>query len=506
MRKLIIILGIVMALLGAGGLGVWYVHAAGQSGPTLRTEEVKRGDLLATISASGTVEPVDVVDVGTQVTGQLIEFGQDNQASALVYADAIASTLGLMASPMGQGPFLAAYPILLAKPKPVDYGSTVHPGTLLAKIDPSIYQAKVSQSEASLAQANAKVKEAEANVKVAEANLSLAKAKDDQSVRDWERAKVLLPQKSIAQADYDAFESAYFVNKAGLAVSQATVVQAKESVADAQAAAKFAEAFLKQDKINLAYCEIKSTVEGKIIDRRVTLGQTVQSSFSTPSLFLLALDLSKMTVWASVNEADVGQVKEGQTVRFTVDAHPDELFVGTVGKIRLNATMTQNVVTYTVEVVTDNSSGRLLPYLTANLHFEVDKREHVLLVSNEALRWRPDVSQVVPDARDNYQKYLRGKSEDPAGGDGASPGDAKPKAEGKSKKKGQHWGVVWVQEGKLVRPIKVRIGLTDGAKTEVLEGNLEEGATIISGDAPQNGSGDGATNPFAPQMFGTKKS
>jgi HlyD family secretion protein len=471
MRKLMIIGAIVLVVAGlGGGLGLWYVRAAGGSGPGFRTEEAKRGDLLATISASGTVEPVDIVDVGAQVTGQVIEYGKDDQGID------------------------------------INYGSVVHKGTLLAKIDPKLYQAKVNQSEATVQQNEAKVREANANVTLAKANVDQGKAKYDQAKRDWDRAQVLRPQNSIAQADYDAYESAYFTNKAALAVNDAALVQAQAMVGDAEAAVKNANAILEQDKINLGYCDIKSTVEGKIIDRRVTLGQTVQSSFNTPSLFLLALDLRKMNVWASVNEADIGQVKEGQTVHFTVDAHRDEVFTGTVSRIRLNATSTQNVVTYTVEVLTENlpdkdhPNGKLLPYLTANLQFEVDKRANVLMVSNEALRWRPDASQVAPDARAAYQKFLRGKEDDTGGSDAKPSGDAKPKGG-----KAQRRGMVWVQDGKYVRPVKVRLGLTDGTRTEIVDGDLEDGTTIISGDAPQNSGGNGTTNPFAPQMFGGQK-
>jgi HlyD family secretion protein len=493
-----IIVGIVFVVVAVSGFGVWYVYGSGRSDPGFRTEEVKRGDLLATISASGTVEPVDIVDVGAQVTGQVIAYGEDDKGN------------------------------------PINYGSVVHPDRTLAKIDPKLYQAKVDQSQANVRQADAKVTEAKAhydqsvakvdeakaNVKVADAKLAQAKAQFDQANRDWDRARLLKPQQSIAQADYDASESAYYTNKANVGVSDASLAQAKvmvadaeadaenskAAIADAQAAVENAKAILKQDDTNLGYCDIKSSVEGVVIDRRVTLGQTVQSSFNTPSLFLLALDLKKMNVWASVNEADIGQVREGQTVKFTVDAHPEEVFTGTVNRIRLNATSTQNVVTYTVEVLTDNPpdkdhpNGKLLPYLTANLRFEVDKRSNVLMVSNEALRWRPDVSQVSPDARAAYQKFLRGKDDESAAGDGKSTADTKPKG-GKS----QHRGTVWVQDGKFVRPVKVRLGLSDGTRTEILEGNLQEGMTIISGDAPQGGGGAGATNPFAPQMFGGQR-
>ena len=137
-------------------------------------------------------------------------------------------------------------------------------------------------------------------------------------------------------------------------------------------------------------------MNGVIIDRRVNIGQTVVASLNAPSLFLIAKDLKRMQVWVAVNEADIGNIHPGQPVTFTVDAFPGEVFLGEVGKIRLNATMTQNVVTYTVEVITDNSDGKLLPYLTANAKFMVSNRPNVLLVPNAALRWIPQAEQVVP--------------------------------------------------------------------------------------------------------------
>jgi HlyD family secretion protein len=155
--------------------------------------------------------------------------------------------------------------------------------------------------------------------------------------------------------------------------------------------------------------------------------------------------------------------------------------------------MTQNVVTYTVEVLTDNSSGRLLPYLTANLQFEVDKRENVLLVPNEALRWKPQASQVIAEARGAYAKSLQPRETDPSGKGGPGGFDTA----------GQ--GVVWVPEGNYVRPVKVRLGLTDGAQTEIVGGDLSEGANVVTGDQRQ-AAVENVTNPFTPQMFGGKKS
>src|SRR5207249_3200763 len=173
---------------------------------------------------------------------------------------------------------------------------------------------------------------------------------------------------------------AYETSKSALAVGEASVAQAR--------------AALQQAEINLGYTTIRSPVKGVIVDRRVNVGQTVVASLNAPSLFLIAKDLTRMQIWASVNEADIGQIHAGQAVRFSVDAFPHQTFRGDVAQIRLNANMTQNVVTYTVVVNTDNTNGKLLPYMTANLNFELSQRNDVLLVSNSALRWRPQIQQV----------------------------------------------------------------------------------------------------------------
>ena len=216
------------------------------------------------------------------------------------------------------------------------------------------------------------------------------KAKLLQAQQDWDRAQKLGPSEALAQSAYDQYQANYEVAKANLAAAEAAVEQTKAAVAQAKAS-------LNTAQINLGYCTIKSPVKGVIIDRRVNIGQTVVSSLSAPSLFLIAKDLKRIQVWVSVNEADIGSISPGQPVTFTVDAYPDQVFQGQVGKIRLNATMTQNVVTYTVEVDTNNDDGKLLPYLTANAQFKIGRRQGVLLVPNAALRWSPQSEQIAPD-------------------------------------------------------------------------------------------------------------
>jgi HlyD family secretion protein len=210
----------------------------------------------------------------------------------------------------------------------------------------------------------------------------------------------------------------------------------------------------------------------------------VVASLNAPSLFLLAKDLKRLQVWVSVNEADIGHIRPGQSVTFTVDAFPGQVFLGEVGKVRLNATMTQNVVTYTVEIITDNSSGKLLPYLTANVTFIVGERHQVLLVPNAALRWTPQPEQIAPEFRRTAKK--RGDERQPTAGVG---------------NKEQARGVVWVPQGSWVRPVNVVLGLSDGSATEVESPELKEGTSLVVGEmgTPQAGKPAPGASPFTPQ-------
>jgi HlyD family secretion protein len=202
----------------------------------------------------------------------------------------------------------------------------------------------------------------------------------------------------------------------------------------------------------------------------VNLGQTVAAGPGVPSLFLIAKDLGRLEIWSSVNEADIGSIHEGQKVHFTVSSLPRETFEGKVSQIRLNASMNQNVVTYTVAVSVDNSSGRLLPYLTARLTFEVEVRRGALLVPNAALRWQPRVQNVIPEAREAYAMSLRRRAPDKA-----EPGRPDSSSSNESR------GLVWLKQGELVRPVEVRIGLSDGVLTEVQAEGLGEGTQVVIG-------------------------
>jgi len=429
-KKRILIMFIASALI-AGAALLYFRSRDAESASPFRTALVTRGDLVVSISATGTVQPEEVIDVGAQVAGQIMSFGKDING------------------------------------KTVDYGSIVEAGTVLARIDDSVYLADASHAEA-------QVQSAKAALQRSQADLEQLKAKLRQAQRDWERARKLGPSEALSQASYDAYLSAYDAAKANVAIGEAAILQARASVVQAEASHKKAQR-------NLAYCTIKSPVKGVIIDRRVNIGQTVVASLNAPSLFLIAKDLTRMQVWVAVNEADIGKIHSGQPVTFTVDAFPEETFTGEVGKVRLNASMTQNVVTYTVEIVTDNTSGRLLPYLTANVRFELDRRNGVLTVPNAALRWRPPVDLIAPDLH-------KASRVEPKGVEGT--GEVNPSSR----------GLLWVAEGAYVRSVPVRTGISDGVNTEVEGGGFAERTIIVTGLQATDNSQTGTKNPFTPQF------
>ncbi len=405
-------------------IALWSWHPWTHSPLFFRTALVKRGDVESTISASGTIEPVEVVDVGAQVAGRISYFGTDIDG------------------------------------KTIDYGSIVAQDAVLAKIDDSVYTADLAV--------------ARAGEMSAAANLEQTQAKYDQTAAEWTRAQELFNSKLMAQVDYDTAKANHEIAKANVSVAKAGVVQAQASLDKAQR--------------NLDFCVIKSPVKGIIIDRRVNVGQTVVASLNAPSLFLIANDLTKMQIWVAVNEADVGRIKPGTPATFTCDTFPGRQFQGTVGKVRPNATMTQNVVMFTVEVNTDNPDNTLLPYLTANVHFVVHKETNTLLVPNAALRWSPSsLAQIAPDSQGQADPAANNSSNSSLPGKG-------------HKNSKEIASVVWVKDGEYVRPVEVKTGTTDGTTTAITADELPEGTEVVTGET--NGSAKAAVkSPFVPQVI-----
>ena len=415
-----------LLLLTAIGAGFFWWRAHDRPALSFTTATVKLGNVTATIGATGTIEPLETVDVGAQVAGRVSAFGKDQDGKTL------------------------------------DYGSIVREGSLLAKIDDSVYAADLSVAKAGQLSAAA--------------NLEQMNAKLDQSAADWKRAQELFASKLISQVDYDTAKANYEVAKSNVSVAKSGIAQA--------------QADLEKTQRNLDFCTINSPVSGVIIDRRVNIGQTVVASLNAPSLFLIARDLTKMQIWASVNEADVGRMKPGTPVAFTVDAFPGREFQGAVGKVRLNATMTQNVVLYTVEINIDNPDNLLLPYLTANVRFVLSQETNVLLVPNPALRWTPSsLAQIAPDARPNTLN-------DPPPAD--PPGARQSPRQESGHKSWRR--TLWLKEGEFVRPIEVTASTSDGANTAVSAEGLSEGQEVVTGEIATSAQSD-AKNPFLPKVM-----
>lgn len=330
-RKLvsrIAIAAVVLALLGAG---YWYWSSRNREAAegAYRTTPVERGDIRVAISATGTLSAISTVTVGSQISGQVTD-------------------------------------VL------VDFNSKVKKDEVLARIDPSSYEAQIEQGNAQIASAQASLRQYQATLKNAQL--------------DYQRKVNLGNQKLVAQSDVDLALAELDQTRAQVNSAQATI---REQIASTQAT-----------QVNLDRTVIRSPVDGVVLTRSIEPGQTVAASLSAPELFEIAEDLGKMKIELAVDEADIGQVKIGQTVQFTVDAFADRRFKGVVDQVRLSATTTNNVVTYPVVVTVDNSDGTLLPGLTVNAEIEVSKRENVLKVSNAALRYKPtgDLAQALPGA------------------------------------------------------------------------------------------------------------
>lgn len=401
-----------------------------------RTTPVVKGNFVNKVQATGTLEPQELVDVGAQVTGEIKEFGTDLQGNR------------------------------------VDYGSEVKAGQLLARIDDTIVELDIKRAEASVAQAKAQILSADASVVQAKANISQAKANKNKADRDLQRAKKLGVGDALSQMDYDQYVTASESADANLESAMAQLNTAEAQQASAAAQLQSAEAQLQSELRNRDYTRISTPVDGTIVVRQVNVGQTVVSSMNATTLFLVARDLSKMQIWASVNEADIAKVKPGQEVRYTVDALPNETFTGTVNKIRPNATMSSNVVTYIVEVDIENPDRKLLPYMSADANFIVKEIKDALMVADAAFDFRPS-----PDMIDEaYRHRQHGKHTDTTNLPvGINPAD--------EESGGEH-AIVWKKNGTHVIPVRVIKGLSDGTRTVITPANgetLQAGAELVIG-------------------------
>lgn len=341
----------------------------------------------------------------------------------------------------------------------VDYNSKVTKGQVLAKIDPRLYKASVARDQAALATQKAEVER--------------AKAQLQQAFNDERRALAFRAENAnyISDAEMDQYKFNRIALEAQVKVTEAAVQQAQGNLANSET--------------NLEYTEIRSPVDGIVIDRKIDKGQTLAASFQTPELFVIAPEMDKrMLINASVDEADIGLIRKAQErkqkVEFTVDAYPDDLFEGAVSQIRVNPTTTQNVVTYTVVVEAPNPDLKLLPGMTAALSFKVDECRNVLRVPNAALRFYPKLEQV----RASDRGLLEGtdKPVDQSEEEEAVTSEAqRPAAERARASRDRNRRHVWGDDGEFLRAVPVVTGLNDYQYTQLVSGALKEGDKLVTG-------------------------
>jgi HlyD family secretion protein len=373
MKRRLLSLAVVVVVVCGAVWGYFYTQSRGNA-PKYRTARVERGALTAAVSATGNVNAVTTVQVGSQVSGQIAN---------------------LMA----------------------DFNSVVKKDQIIAKIDPAIFEAKVSQARADVesAQANvlnqqAQVERARADIENARAALAEAKANTAKaqvtvvdSKRDYDRKGELFGRSLIAKSDLDSSQAAHDSSAALLDAARAKEQSLTAAIGSAEAQLRVSQAMLEsaraqvkqkkatldQAQIDLDHTTIRAPVDGVVVSRAVDVGQTVAASLQAPTLFTIAQDLTKMQVETSVDEADIGKIRLDAPVTFTVDAFAGRTFTGEVTQIRKAALVVQNVVTYTVVVAVSNPEGRLLPGMTANVKLVVAEKPNVLKIANAALRFRP---------------------------------------------------------------------------------------------------------------------
>lgn len=371
MSRTSIISAVVLLAVLAAGAAAYAWWGAGGAAPNYRFAKVERGGVTAAISATGTLNPVVSVQVGSQVSGQVKE----------IY---------------------------------VDYNSAVKKGQIIARIDPDTFSLRVNQAMADVEAARATVLTQRANVVALQAEVSRAKVNFAEAGRDFERNKSLFEKNFVSAAVRDKAQATFEAAREQVNTAQAQREVGQAQVRNVEALVKQREAQLEQAKVDLERTAIRAPVDGIVISRNVDAGQTVAASLQAPTLFLIAQNLSDMQVDTSIDESEVGRVQVGQEAAFTVDSFPGRTFSGKVVQVRKAAQVVQNVVTYIAVISAPNPDLILVPGMTANVRVVVDNRENVLKVPNAALRFRPAGA---PDAPKGAPKDA-GKQQ--AGGEGGT--------------------------------------------------------------------------------------
>jgi HlyD family secretion protein len=428
MKRAIIVVLLVAGVAAAGA------YSAFRPGGDVHidTAPITRGEIVDAVGSSGTLQAVNTVQVGSQASGNI-------------------SWLG------------------------ADFNSIVRAGQVIARIDPSIFEAQVEQAEANLVRAEADLERN--RVALADAQTKFA------------RAQALATQSLLPQSDLDTARAAVDGAAAQIRSSQASVVQARAS--------------LNQNRVNVKHCVITTPIDGIVIQRSVDVGQTVAASLQSPTLFVIAADLTKMQVNASIDEADVGRIRPGQPVTFRVDAYPGEEFRGAVAQVRLQPVVVQNVTTYATIIDVPNPSLKLKPGMTATLRVQIARRADTLRIPNAALRFRPTgdvfaaLNQPVPQEPEAGRGSHVARAVNPGGPAPSAQAQLTPVAYSPKPSPAvppgtidqlfaplapvESPGRVWLADGNQLKAVALRRGITDGTFTELLSGELQEGAQVVTG-------------------------
>ncbi|MGA9771377.1 MAG: efflux RND transporter periplasmic adaptor subunit [Blastocatellia bacterium] len=459
------------------------------------TAKIERGNVEVTVSATGTVQAVTTVQVGSQVSGTVQWLG-------------------------------------------ADFNSEVKRGQIIARLDPALFQSQVENARANVVNAEAAVQAAEVEITNQKANLNAAKANQEVTrvqrddaialVKRNQSISSVISARDIEASQATANAAAARYEQAGAQVGQAVAANAsaQAKLQQSKASVSQARAQLQQAQVNLDHSIIASPIDGVVVSRTVDVGQTVAASLQAPTLFTIANDLTKMQVLASIDEADVGQIKQGIKANFTVDAYPGETFLGDISQLRLNAQTLQNVVTYSAVIDVANPDQKLRPGMTANITIPVARRDSVLIVPNAALRFRPNLSEKELQEKIEERRSQREAERQSQGGQEGQPAAGQQDGQGqRQNRNGQAGGgnqapaaqnanqsgasgqrrqgqMIWVLvAGKTLEPRFVRAGLTNGRMTEVIGNDIQEGDTIVIG---QNDTGGGNRSQQPSTPFGQR--
>ncbi|MEQ1572877.1 MAG: efflux RND transporter periplasmic adaptor subunit [Vicinamibacterales bacterium] len=399
-KRLLFIIAVVIAV--TASVAAYYTVRGAEVAPVLTTARVSRGDIVESVDATGTLEAVTTVQVGTQVSGTIKS----------LYAD---------------------------------FNTRVKKGQVVAELEPSLLQAQADQARASVERLEAEVDRVRVQVEDAQAKLM--------------RAQELSKQQLISRSELETAGTTAREIEASLKSARAQVTQARAS--------------LNQNNVTLDHAVIRAPIDGIVISRNVDVGQTVAASTSAPTLFVIAKDLTQMRVNASVDEADIGRIKEGQAVTFRVDAYPDDTFTGTVSQVRLQPVTESNVVSYVTVIDVANLDLKLKPGMTANVTIEMARADDVLKVPASSLRFQPTAEVFAGLKQDLPRETARGAR-------------------------------VWVLADNAIHPVAVKAGLSDGANVAILDGELADGAQVVTSVVATSAAATATTgsSPLVPRMPG----